>query len=126
MKIFSKDENLHLEHLNCRLSSAIDKTDINFSNLDFSSRVEMEGERLVLELHARFLSKPVLTAILTTRVPENWVEAVKDRFLPRFARKYWPIKYSEIMTSIRTHNVCPHLPTDTSRKHVDWLVNNVT
>lgn len=28
--------------------------------------------------------------------PSNWVEALKDRWLPNFIRKYWPVKYERI------------------------------
>ncbi len=28
--------------------------------------------------------------------PENWIEAVKERWVPNVFRKYWPVKYTKI------------------------------
>ena len=30
---------------------------------------------------------------MTHKYPENWIEALKERWLPYRLRKYWPIKY---------------------------------
>ena len=35
------------------------------------------------------------------KVPLNWKEAVKDRWLPKWFRKYWPIKYRLIEFDVR-------------------------
>ena len=35
------------------------------------------------------------------KVPLNWKEAIKDRWLPRWIRKYWPVEYRLIEFDIR-------------------------
>ena len=53
------------------------------------------------------------------KVPLNWKEAVKDRWLPQWIRKYWPIKYRliefdvrELMPSLNIPNRSTYIVTD--------------
>lgn len=53
--------------------------------------------------------------------PENWVEAIKDRWLPQWARKRWPVKYRMIVVNLKElyPNAKAALPTLPVRWHID-------
>lgn len=53
------------------------------------------------------------------KIPMNWKEAIKDRWLPKWIRKYWPIKYRliefdvrELMPSLNVPNHPTYIVTD--------------
>jgi len=39
--------------------------------------------------------------VLEAQYPADWKEAVKERFLPRFLRKLWPIRYVKLGWDVR-------------------------
>ena len=55
------------------------------------------------------------------KYPSNWIEAIKDRWLPKWALKYIKIKYIEI----KELNLCPHIMedfNDHTKKHIDFIM----
>jgi len=55
--------------------------------------------------------------------PKDWIEALKDRFLPIWARRYWPVKYNRVDIDQPIYAVCPHLShkAPDNRAHLEFL-----
>lgn len=61
-------------------------------------------KRLVAEVYGRdHRDKHVI------RYPENWLEAVKERFAPSFIRDLWPVRYTTVTASL--DEIHPDIPT---------------
>jgi hypothetical protein len=90
---------------------------------------------VTLALVSRMLSsqpKDVVTELadeVKVHYPEDWWQALKERWFPEWALVRWPVRYREhvIPTSIknvRTTRVCPHVefdPSTHSHVHLFWL-----
>lgn len=61
-------------------------------------RDEME-QQLVLTLHASIYGKDHLKKHVI-RYPENWWEAVKERFAPCWFRERYPVRFTEVTASL--------------------------
>lgn len=48
--------------------------------------------------------------------PENWIEALKERFAPQWLKNKWPVKYT-----IKGHKVMIHYP-DIAVKNKDYKI----
>lgn len=75
------------------------KSAISLANLELSCEEVLRdtAKQLVLTLQARIAREKV--SYPTISYPANWWEALKDRFLPRWARKYVKVKYTEVRIS---------------------------
>ena len=60
-----------------------------------------------------------------TEYPENWWEAFKLRFFPKFLIDRYPIKYTVIDISIDRYVVCPHVPVLDKHKHYMWMLDTI-
>jgi hypothetical protein len=58
------------------------------------------------------------------RWPANWLEAVKERWLPYRLLRFWPIRYESLEVDEPQYLVCPHLRTDGDHKHIDFLIGS--
>ena len=56
-------------------------------------------EEMTMEFVQRIFGKQ--HELFREKVPLNWKEAIKDRWLPQRVRKYWPIKYRLIEFDVR-------------------------
>lgn len=55
-------------------------------------------------------------------VPENWWEALLERWLPAWAKRRRPIRYREIVCQRTIYHVCPHVAVPSSdARHGVWL-----
>lgn len=59
---------------------------------DVSLAPELDG--MIMRLYAAIWGESLKK--VSRAFPLNWVEALKDRFLPRYFRKYFPVKYELI------------------------------
>lgn len=69
-------------------------------DLPFLSKAEMTrfeqqiAGKMIYELRAKIATKKF--AAKTIRFPKDWVESLKERFLPQWARVKWPVVWQEI------------------------------
>jgi hypothetical protein len=59
------------------------------------------------ENEARFLALRVIQAVwgkrvgeIIARYPADWRQAFKDRWLPEWARRRWPVRYAEVRLEV--------------------------
>lgn len=59
---------------------------------------------------------------ISRRWPKTWWQAVKERWLPKWAKAYWPVDYEtlEIDKQLFTA-MCPHIQDDAQRDHLRWM-----
>lgn len=96
-----------------------------------STRVEVEqiGDfiadnlyRATLHLYTPGRMKIVRAEV---EVPLGWVQHLKDTWAPEWVRRRWPVKKHVIVTLTEYRAVCPHLPMDPARDHVEWVFANI-
>ena len=55
--------------------------------------------------------------------PKTWWDAFKDRWFPVWAKKRWPVEWSELRVDEPVYQaVCPHFDSDPRDVHIQWLV----
>ena len=56
------------------------------------------------------LGMPSDRLVLHRKWPADWVQAVKERWLPRWILKRWPVRYDRIDLDVQKYaRICPHL-----------------
>lgn len=53
---------------------------------------EFMCDEIVLRVVLKIFGEDLQNA--TVKYPENWKEAIKDRFMPGWAKKMWPVRYT--------------------------------
>ncbi len=93
------------------------------NNLEIYARVDDCNRRLVIELMSHVLAGPTQTVTLTLAVPADWWQAVRERFLPKWWLRRWPVRYrvekAEQQVRMRC---CPHMDIKTQRPHLEFLM----
>jgi hypothetical protein len=94
------------------------------SRLRLEEHMDREMRRLIWTLRASVCGKDkVDTYYKYFRWPENWWEAVKERWFPEFLLRRHPVKYHNetVVSSYHHTKLCPHLSLGTERDHIEWL-----
>ena len=94
-------EKVALEKLKCRVRGMISKRQLEGA-FDCFTFVDHKADSLVLEIESEILGKE----LPELRFPTNWKEALKERFLPQFLKKKFPVKYCVV--NIRV--LYPYIP----------------
>jgi len=82
---------------------------------DFTNSIVVEIRDFV---YGRKIKKEVTKVV---RYPSNWVQAVKERFLPEFIRRRFPVKYKCINAVTVHYHICPHLNVVSQGEHLNFL-----
>ncbi len=62
--------------------------------------------------------------VIDISYPENWYQAIRERFFPKKWIQKYPIKKTTIYRKYKTYAaICPHLDTNEPRNHVQWLAS---
>lgn len=54
--------------------------------------------------------------------PANWIEAIKERWLPAWAAKSWPVKYTIITVELR--EIYPEIQPAIKSQRVEWKIDS--
>ena len=85
---------IELEKLKLISNYVVAKTELDgLSSIELVSYVEMIGNDLVFELKTWILGQQKTIEII--KYPLNWIEALKERWLPPWLLKKYPVKYIE-------------------------------
>ena len=57
--------------------------------------------------------------------PANWIEAVKERWLPEWALKKWPVKYTHKKVDFQVLYPDLNLPMDAHTKIIRSIINEI-
>ena len=101
------------EHFLKKVQYRVQKTlsyECLYTGWEFECFWDYAARSLVLQLTTSLAEQKTSYETKPVYRPENWWEAVKERFLPLWARKKWPIKMETISTEIANlTKLCPHL-----------------
>lgn len=79
-------------------------------------------QRLLFGIKAYVWSREVHEEIIDhITYPENWKESLKERFLPSFLKKKYPVKYHRETVKIHHNHMCPHFNLDGLHKHIAFM-----
>lgn len=89
--------------------------------IDFTA--ELIGDVLITRLSAFVNCTHTDKFCYYLEYPENWWEAFKLRFFPRWLIDKYPIKFKIVDISVDKYIICPHLPYESKMTHMNWLRN---
>jgi len=90
---------------------------------EIDAAVDITTGNLLVQLEAHILSLPEERLEIHRRWPANWIEAVKDRWLPRWLKRRWPVRYEYLDVDRTIYKaVCPHLKADPQQTHLHFLL----
>lgn len=92
-------------------------------NLNLSTWMDRITGAMFSELTATMLGEKDCEYVeKTIRYPANWIEALKERFLPAFLAKWLPVRYTCVdVVKVTKYRCCPHLLVPESGTHVNFL-----
>ena len=79
------------------------------------SQMHDYGFMISTAVHGVFLSREVSRTTESEWVPEDWWDALRDRWSPRWVLRRWPIRRRQIIKSTVVHRLCPHMETPQDR-----------
>ena len=89
------------------------------------ARVEVETEvcgNLQVSMESYIVGMPAETIKIYRKYPKDWWQAVRERWLPKFWLKRWPVVYKVIdINEQRYKAVCPHINVPDNRPHLTWM-----
>jgi len=88
------------------------------------------ADKFVFELRGYLYGKNYRTVMETIKYPSNWVEAMKDAFLPpwfpslfpKWMRGFFEVRYIKKEISITETYICPHLNTVSNKEHIEFIL----
>ncbi len=107
--------------IHSKMSAASVQDSIAYS--DINCVAELIGDNLVCSLVKYISAMHVNKFCHYSEYPENWWEAFKLRFFPKFLLKKYPVKYTVIDISIDRYVVCPHVQVLDRHRHYMWMLD---
>lgn len=105
-----KTEKLDMEKLHIHASHIINKDILRHSRMSIDQYITHHAGDLVLEIDSYIVGIADQTIEIHRAWPRDWIEALKERFLPVRLRSWWPIVYDRVDVSEKIFKaVCPHL-----------------
>jgi hypothetical protein len=86
--------------------------------IELQTIMDTTKQAMAYSMRAYLLAMPLET--VSAKWPANWLEALKDRFLPAWMKRRFPIRYQSIEKKL-FGPICPHQPCDDASKHFQWL-----
>lgn len=115
--LHTKLNRIKLSRINFHTTNCILKKVINNSEI----RVDDVAEVLFFKLQSYIEGIEKEKIIVYRKYPKNWVESLKERFLPKFLLKKFPIKYEEIDINVSRFIIYPHFEYENASLHFEWI-----
>lgn len=97
---------------------------VQLRDLEVKSWIDDFTNSIVTEIKGFVYGRKVKKVVTNTvAYPSDWVQAVKERFLPKFLRKWFPINYKYIDAVTIHYHICPHINVASYKEHLDFLVS---
>lgn len=93
-----------LDVLRYKIQETADLQALRGARLEPEVIIDQMGDRILYRLRADILGKRMdERTVESERVqyPCNWIEAVKERWFPKWAKKKWPVRYTVKQLSVR-------------------------
>lgn len=93
------------------------------NHLEVIAAIDPMTRSLVVHLETFILAGPEAVIVdIEEQWPQDWWEAVKDRWAPHWFLRRWPVKWKRISVhkNVKTR-MCPHLNVKTQGPHVQFL-----
>ncbi len=94
------------------------------NHLHLVAHLDQISRQLVLELRSFVLGKKAERIDIEEKWPADWWQAVKERWLPAWFLKRYPVQYKTLSIHKETMRVCPHVDMKTPegrQVHFRWL-----
>jgi hypothetical protein len=122
-------ETIILERLKWEFRNEVSEEFLSFMDLETTKNVMHSTLTMALKgfvWKRSFPSNEYTTQDRSVSFPTTWLDALKDRWLPKCFRRYFKINYTEIACSTRhviehTH-VCPHLNVKSESHHLRFMM----
>lgn len=96
-----------------------------FEHMTIAKHEDWIADRLIYTIKTYILGAGEEHVDCDVRWPANWWEAVKDRWLPAWAKRRWPVRYTKhIIHRTFYRAMCPHVsipPHIGNRVHFEFL-----
>lgn len=91
-------------------------------SFDFRTAVDVISDMIRFGVTAHWFCKEWPATIEKTEyVPATWVDAVRERWLPAFILKRYPIRRRAIPVLVKRVFCCPHLNADPLAQHLHFV-----
>jgi hypothetical protein len=117
-----------LEKLRIAFQMHLGQMEFVRNHLELSAYVDEVARRMVLQVQSYILAmeKECERVAVTVTVPRDWWEAVRERWIPKWWLKRWPVKYRTVTSGkdVKKYRVCPHVNVKTrdDTRHFEWLM----
>ena len=124
---FQKIDEIHLEVIKHHISTLVSPAVIKHMGL--KTVMEDSSQQIIRRLELFLTGDSNHDVILESKsYPENWWEALKERWFPVQLKKMFPIKFNSVGVKIErtSYFICPHLNFDYSRHqhHLRFFLTN--
>lgn len=105
-----------------KVASCMTISESLLSEFEVKAVREMIAGRMVAALQGYVYSKEVREEVKgSVQFPATWVQALKERWLPRWILRRYPVRYSSSPVRITHVHVCPHINVKSDSPHIYWL-----
>ena len=113
-----------LERVRWQFSKAVTYDSIRNARINVEDFGDLVGEMMVVEATMSLPGLADEMIVIHESYPQDWWQAVKERWFPQWLLNRFPVKYKEInIEEKRFKSVCPHawLPEDQDKHTIHWL-----
>ena len=115
----------NFELLKYQVYQTISKYELNADaiEVDLNKHIEALAHELTLRLTFHLLrgEETLILPPEEIEIPADWWQAVRERWLPAFWLRRFPLRTRSIVTNKRVTRVCPHPAAAPSRIHFNFL-----
>lgn len=96
------------------------------NHAELEARLDHLSRHLVMRLTSFLLAgKEYRSVGQTVGVPADWWQAFRERWLPGWWLRRYPVKMCWVTETVVVRRVCPHVNVKTTPEpHVTWLINH--
>lgn len=119
---------VELDVIRFQVSHFLSERGLHFAanNCEVSSHTTEIARNLAIQLSGNLIAGKVYEwPRETVRVPEDWWQAARERWLPNWWIRRWPVKYRTITVRWEVRHICPHVNIVAHDAHIRWLMSEV-
>jgi hypothetical protein len=92
------------------------------SDISFAVERDIARTRLLAQLQTYAVGMVSERIIIHKQWPADWWQAVRERWLPAWWLRRWPVRYEFLDINRPLYaRVCPHVAIEHKNTHLEWL-----
>ena len=113
---------INVEMVRLRIQSLLPDYAMINSHVNVLQHSDEVGRGLMIGMEMRIATLADQRIDVEASWPEDWWEAVRERWFPSWYLAKYPVKYKHVSVHAKTYKaVCPHLQTQEQEDHVRWM-----